>query len=375
VSRAPGSHWAAAATGVAIPIAAVVLAFSTTALLLLVIGSDPANAYTTMADAAFGDQFAVSNTLLKSLPRLLAALGIALALRAGLWNIGAEGQIYVGGIAATAAYLWLPDLGLFVTAIAIVAATLAGALWAAGPGVLRATRGVSEVITTLLLVYVAIQLTNYLVEGPWSIPGSTFPSSEPVPSGERLPIIWDGTLLNAGALIGLVCVGLLWLVVDRTVLGIRLRAVGGAPQAAAFTGVDVKRTIVVAMVLSGAAAGLAGGIEVLGSRGRLIEGFSPGYGFEAIAIALLGRLRPLGILAAALLFGALDAGSAGLQTADAEVPSSISQVTAGLAVLYVLMALGARELFDRRRRAREALERTSGAPSADARIREAGAAG
>jgi general nucleoside transport system permease protein len=252
---------------------------------------------------------------------------------------------------------------------------LAGALWAAGPGVLRATRGVSEVITTLMLVYVAIQLTNYLVEGPWSIPGSTFPSSEPVPSSERLPIIWEGTLLNAGALIGLVCVGLLWLVVDRTVLGIRLRAVGGAPRAAAFTGVDVKRTIVVAMVLSGAGAGLAGGIEVLGSRGRLIEGFSPGYGFEAIAIALLGRLRPLGILAAALLFGALDAGSAGLQTADAAVPSSISQVTAGLAVVYVLMALGARELFDRRRRAREALERTSGAPSADARVGEAGAAG
>jgi general nucleoside transport system permease protein len=353
--------------------AAVVLAFATVALLLLAVGSDPVSSYKAMAIAAFGDPFAISNTLLKSLPRLLAALGIALALRAGLWNIGAEGQIYVGAIATTAIYLWLPDLGLVVTVTALAAAMLAGALWAAGPGLLRARRGVSEVITTLMLVYVAIQLADYLVSGPWAQPRSTFPASALAPTSERLPIIWNGTLLNAGALIGLACVGLLWLIVNRTVLGVRLRAVGSSPRAAAFAGVDVKRTIVVAMALSGAAAGLAGGVEVLGSRGQLIEGFSPGYGFEAIAIALLGRLRPAGILAAALLFGALDAGAAGLQTSATQVSSSISQVTAGLAVVYVLMGLGARELLDRRKQAREALKGQASSRSPGPRVGEPGA--
>ncbi|MGH2956040.1 MAG: ABC transporter permease, partial [Solirubrobacterales bacterium] len=245
------------AIGLALPLAAVVLAFATTALLLLAIGSDPVEAYSEMADAAFGDSFAVSNTLLKSLPRLLAALGIALALRAGLWNIGAEGQIYIGGIAATAAYLWLPDVGLLITLVAVLAGAAGGALWAAGPGVLRAARNVSEVITTLMLVYVAILLANYLIQGPWSVSGATFPASDPVPSSERLPIIWDGTLLNAGELIGLLCAGLLWLVFDRTALGVRLRAVGSSPRGATFAGVNVKRTIVIAMALSGAAAGLA----------------------------------------------------------------------------------------------------------------------
>jgi general nucleoside transport system permease protein len=348
------------AIGLAIPLAAVVLAFATTALLLLAVGSDPVNAYSNMLDAAFGDPFAISNTLLKSLPRLLAALGIALALRAGLWNIGAEGQIYIGAIAATAAYLWLPDAGALITVVALLAGALAGALWAAGPGLLRATRNVSEVISTLMLVYIAMLLANYLLQGPWSISGATFPASDPVPSSERLPIIWDDTLLNAGIFAGLIGAFLLWLIVDRMPFGVRLRAVGSSPRGAAFAGVNVKRTIVVAMALSGAAAGIAGAIEVLGARGRLIEGFSPGYGFEAIAIALLGRLRPVGIVAAALLFGALDAGAAGLQTGAAEVPSSISQVTAGLAVVYVLIALGGREILERRRRARRALERAEG---------------
>jgi simple sugar transport system permease protein len=346
-------RWAIA---VMVPVAAVVLALLTVAVLLLIVGSDPISVGRSMVDSAFGNSYSLGTTLNKSVPRLLAALGIAVALRAGLWNIGAEGQIYVGALAAAAMALEGPalpaPLGIIV---AIAAGALAGAGWAAIPGVLRARRGVSEVITSLMLVYIGIQLVNYVIEAHWTAPGASFPASPLVGADNRLPIIWDGTLLNAGALIALAAVPVTWLLVSRTNIGLRMRAVGGNPNAARFAGVGVGTTIVTAMAISGAFAGAAGAVEVLGTRGQLIEGFSPGYGFEAIAIALLGRLQPAGILAAALLFGALDAGGAGLQTAARGVPSAIVQVTVGLAVVYVLIGLGVRELMVRRRRTREAL--------------------
>jgi ABC-type uncharacterized transport system permease subunit len=339
-----------------IPLVAVVLALATVALLLVAVGSNPLDAYRDMWNAALGDRFALSTTVTKTMPRLLAALGIALALRAGLWNIGAEGQLYVGALATTAVALYEPDLGAPVMiAAALVAGALAGAAWAMIPGVLRAKRGVSEVITSLMLVYIGIQLTNYVLESPWAEPGSTFPSSPYVPDGASLPTIVAGTLLNAGALVGLVLVAVAWFLMSRSTFGLRLNAIGGNERAARIAGVRVSLMIVLAMAASGAFAGLAGGMEVLGVRGRLVEGFSPGYGFEAIAIALLGRLNAFGILGAALLFGALDAGSAGLQTAAQGVPASISQVAEGLAVAYVLVGLGLASIIQRRRAARAAL--------------------
>jgi simple sugar transport system permease protein len=356
------------------PVLAVLLALVTTGILLLIVGSDPVAAYRSMFDAAFGSPFAIGNTLVKTVPRLLPALGIAVALRAGLWNIGAEGQLYIGAIAATAITLWFPDLGAAGIVLALLAAAFAGGIWGAVPGVLRATRGVNEVITSLMLVYVAILLAGYLVGGPWSVPNSSFPGSETVSAGERLPIIWDKTLLNAGFLIALGALGATWVLVSRTSLGLRLRALGGNVKSAALAGIDVKRTIVVAMLISGAYAGLAGGIEIIGVRGRLIDGFSPGYGFEAIAIALLGGLNPAGILLGALLFGALDAGSAGLETAAPGTTSSIVQVSESLTVIYLLIALGVRDLWIRRRSARAALEdrdRKSGEAAAPGGAQEA----
>jgi ABC-type uncharacterized transport system permease subunit len=355
----------AAGLNVLIPLVAVVLALATVALLLVAVGSNPLDAYRDMWNAALGDRFALSTTVTKTMPRLLAALGIAIALRAGLWNIGAEGQLYVGALATTAVALYAPDLGapLLITA-SLVAGALAGAGWAMIPAVLRATRGVSEVITSLMLVYIGIQLTNYVLEGPWSEPGSTFPSSPYVPDGASLPTIVAGTLLNAGALVGLALVVVAWFLMSRSTFGLRLNAIGGNERAARIAGVRVSLMIVLAMAASGAFAGLAGGMEVLGVRGRLVEGFSPGYGFEAIAIALLGRLNAFGILGAALLFGALDAGSAGLQTAAQGVPASISQIAEGLAVAYVLVGLGLASMIQRRRAARAALRAAAKGPPA-----------
>ena len=339
-----------------IPLIAILLSLTTVAVLLRASGADPVTAYGSMINAAFGSSFSLSTTLLKTIPRLLAALGIALALRAGLWNIGAEGQIYVGAVATTAVALFGPHLAFpFAPLLAMAGGALAGAAWAAIPGMLRATRGISEVITSLMLVYVAIQLTNYLVEGPWLIPGSTFPESDLVPSGAILPVLWSGTLLNAGAIVAALAVIVAWVLMDLTTFGLRLRALGGNDRAAHLAGVRTAMMIVLALALSGAFAGLAGSIEVLGDRGRLVESFSPGYGFDAIAIALLGRLQPVSIVAAALLFGALDAGGAGLQTAAIGVSSSIVQITEGLVVVYLLIGLGIAQTISRRRRAREVL--------------------
>jgi general nucleoside transport system permease protein len=345
------------AVAIALPVMSVLLALATVGVLLAASGSDPVDAYRSMFSAAFGSTFALGTTIVKMVPRLLPALGIALALRAGLWNVGAEGQLYVGAIAAAGVALHGPALAFpFGAALALVAAAAAGAAWGAIPGLLRAARGISEVITSLMLVYVAISLANYLVEGPWLVTGSTFPATDVVGSGFRLPIVWPGTLLNAGVLVTAGVFVLVAFVLARTVFGLQLRAIGGNARASLVAGLPVARVTVLAIAVAGALAGLAGGIEVLGARGRLIEGFSPGYGFEAIAIALLGRLNPAGILAAAFLFGALDAGGTGLQTAAQGASAAIVPITEGLAVIYVLIGLGLAEAHGRRTRARSALD-------------------
>jgi simple sugar transport system permease protein len=339
-----------------ISLAAVILALATAGVLLAASGQNPLTSFVGMIDTALGSPFAVGTTLMKSLPRLLPALGIALALRAGLWNIGAEGQIYLGAAACAAVALFGPDLPFPLGAgLALVAAIAAGAAWAAIPGVLRAYRRISEVITTLMLVYVAVQLTNYLIEGPWLVPGSTWPATAMIQREFRLPIIWHGTLVNAGVFIAVLAAVLLGFIVTRTTFGLWLRAIGGNERASEVIGLPNRPVIVAAMAASGAFAGLAGGIEVLGIRGRLLEGFSSGYGFEAIAIALLGRLHPVGITAAALLFGALDAAAAGLQVASAGVSSAIAPVIGALAVAYLLVGLGIMTIMARRREARSAL--------------------
>jgi general nucleoside transport system permease protein len=341
---------------IVISLAAIILAFGTAAVLLALVGQNALHSFTGMASTAVGSKFAIGTTLSKTVPRLLPALGIALALRSGLWNIGAEGQIYVGAAAAAGVALFGPQLPFPLgTVLALLAAMTVGAGWAAIPGLLRAYRGVNEVIVTLMMVYVAVQLTNYLIEGPWLVANSTWPATPLMPASVKLPLIWPGTLVNVGAIVALIGVAVLGFVINRTKFGLWLRAVGGNERASEVIGISVRPMIVTALAASGAFAGLAGAIEVLGVRGRLLEGFSPGYGFEAIAIALLGRLNPVGILCASLLFGALDAGAAGLQVAAVGTSSAISPVIEGLSVAYLLAALGLAKTLSRRREAQSAL--------------------
>ena len=340
-------------------IGAVVAALATTALLLLATGSDPFDAMDAIAQGSVSSPYAISSSIEKAVPRLLAALGIALALRAGLYNIGAEGQIYIGGIAAAWVVVIVGVPGPLGLILALVAAFVAGGLWGAIPGVLRVKRGVSEVITSLMLVYIAIRLTNYVLEEHWIVEGSTYPATDVVPSDAALPIIWEDTVLNLGAIIAVAFVPLTAFVMRRTTFGLRLSAIGGNVRAARVAGTNVGRNMVYAMAVSGAFAGVAGAMEVVGVRGQLLEGFSTNYGFDAIAIALLGRLNPYGILAAALLFGALDAGGTGLQaTGGGDLPAGIVPTVLGFAMIYVLIGVGASQMLARRRRAKALLKDT-----------------
>jgi general nucleoside transport system permease protein len=343
---------------------AVVFAFAVAGLatlleagaLLVSAGIDPIDAIRNMYSAALGSKFAFGTSLNKTVPRLLPALGIALALRAGLWNIGAEGQLYLGAAGAAGAAMFFPEsIGLHGAFIGLIAGFAGGALWAAIPAVMRAYRGVSEVITSLLLVYVAIQIVNYLIEGPWLVPNSTFPATAVLPQSEKLSLIWPGTLVNAGFLVALFGVMVTHVILFKTTFGLWVRSVGGNERASRVMGLPVSSVLIGSMMLSGGLAGLAGAIEVLGVRGRLVGGFSPGYGFEAIAIALLGRLHPVGILCAALVFGMLDAGSGGLQVSSAGMSSAISPIVEGLAVINLLAALKLIEMGLAKYRARKAM--------------------
>ncbi|MEA2445108.1 MAG: ral nucleoside transport system permease protein [Thermoleophilales bacterium] len=344
-------------------IGAVVAALATTVLLLLATGSNPIDAINAIAQGSISSPYAISSSIEKAVPRLLAALGIALALRAGLYNIGAEGQIYIGGIAAAYVAVISGLTGPGALILALIAAFAAGAFWGAIPGVLRVKRGVSEVITSLMLVYIAIRLTNYILEEHWIVAGSTYPATDIVPPSTALPIIWQDTVLNLGAIIAVACVPLMAFLMRRTTFGLRLSAIGGNVRAAAASGTNVGRNMVYAMAFSGGLAGLAGAMEVVGVRGQLLEGFSNNYGFDAIAIALLGRLNPYGILAAALLFGALDAGGTGLQaTGGADLPAGIVPTVLGFAMIYVLIGLGASRVLASRRRARTLLDQADNSP-------------
>jgi simple sugar transport system permease protein len=322
-----------------IVIGAVVSSFIVVAIILVFLNVNPLDAYIGMYKASFASPYQISVTLNKTLPRLLAALGIAYALRGGLWNIGAEGQIYIGAIACSLIALFVPStfrpLNQF---LALGIGFIAGGLWGVIPGLLKAYRGINEIITTLLSVYIAIALNSYLVQTVLKPLNATFAASAPVDMDWRLQMIWPRTILHSGIIIGVVLVIVIAFIMKHTTLGFSLKTIGENPNVAEYAGMSTRRIIVGSMFISGALAGLAGSIEVLGVRGRLIEGLSNGYGFEAIAVALLGAGNPYGAVAGAFLFGALDAGAAGLRT-SVMLPASIVPITEGIAVIFVLTGL------------------------------------
>jgi ABC-type uncharacterized transport system permease subunit len=287
----------------------------------------------------FGSWYAITSaTLVRAIPLIIIGLGLALSFRAGAFNIGAEGQFYAGAIAATWLGLHAGSLPWpLAVAVVLSGAFLAGVLWVAVPVLLRLRYGVLEVISTLLLNFVAEAATSLLVQGPLQESQGIYPQSDAIAESARLPLL-PGTRLHAGILLGLGGAILLRHVFTRTLWGFQLRAVGLGPRAAEISGrIDSRWMAAAALAASGAIAGLGGGVEVAGVSYALFQNLSPGYGFTAIAVALLGRLHPLGVVVAGILFGALEAGAGAMQR-EAGVPAVAVSVVEAVVILVVLLA-------------------------------------
>jgi simple sugar transport system permease protein len=316
---------------------ALLVALGVGGIVVALAGRDPWLAFTALVDGSFGSLDSLSEVGVKSCPLLLVGIAIAIAFRAGIWNIGGEGQLLVGAITVA----WLGGSRMSLPAwcalpITLLAAACAGAAWAAIAAVLKVRRNVSEVISTIMLNFIALGLVSYLVHGPLMESAGTYPQTEAVSAALRLPRFDSALRLHAGILIALLAAGLSFVLLFRTVLGYEMRAVGANAEAARLAGIRIERCILITLLLSGGLAGLAGGIEVSAVTYRVYEKFSPGYGFTAIAVALLGRLHPAGVVAAAFLFGALEAGSNSMQRVAgvSSVLVSVLQAT----VIFSLLA-------------------------------------
>ena len=327
---------------------AIVLAFAVTTIPLLVAHKNPLVAYGALLSGAFGSMDQIAFAINKSTPYMLCAAGIALCFRAQVINIGAEGQIAVGAIASSWVALRFPTLpGPLCVTFALLAGAAAGAAWSAIAAGIRLLRGVHEVLSTLLMNFIGVLLVSEVLNGSMGEDGAGFPQSPMFDDAALLPSLIPGTDLHIGFLLALLGAVAMQFVLSRTRFGFRLRILGGSRAAAAYAGISFTRGVLAVMALSGALAGLAGGIEVLGVHYRLIEGFSQGFGFTAVAVALLAAANPLAVIPAALFFGFLQAGSLSMQR-EVGVPSSIVYVIQGLSIVFVLCAMG----LDSRRKTR-----------------------
>lgn len=309
-----------------------------TLALLTSTGHDVGQAVGALVNGSIGSWYALgSGTLVRATPLMLTGLAVAIAFRAGVFNIGAEGQFVVGAAAGAAVALALSDVPRLLTiSIVLLSGALAGAAWASVAGFLRLRFHVLEVISTIMLNFVALYLLSYLVRGPLQEPTHIYPQTTSLSIAAQLPRLGATTRLHLGFVIAVVACLAAWWVLRNTAGGFRLRAVGANPFAARFAGqINTDRVTMRAFLMSGAFAGLAGAIEVSGTTFALYENISPGYGYTAIAVALLARLDPAAILATGVLFGALESGAAAMQR-DAGVPSVVvAVVEAGIILALV----------------------------------------
>ncbi|HTW88248.1 MAG TPA: ABC transporter permease [Candidatus Binataceae bacterium] len=318
------------------PIAALAIAFGLIAIVLLALGASPGGVLAALVEGAFGNWLAFTDTLVKATPLVFTGLAVAIAFEGALWNIGAEGQLIVGALVAGALG---PALGGWVHPIAISAILaggfIGGALWGALAGWLKSARNVNEVISTIMLNFVAQQLLSWAVHGPLIEPGRAYPKSAPIAVAARLHLYLAPSRLNLGMGLAIALAVACFILLYKTTVGLELRALGRNRRACRFFGVQVGALTVGAMALSGGLAGLGGAVQLSAITHRLYESFSPGWGFEAIAVALVARLNPLGVLPCALLFGALDNGAQAMQR-TAGVSPVLVQVIEALVILILL---------------------------------------
>jgi general nucleoside transport system permease protein len=322
-------------------LASIALALVFSGLLLAYAGANPIEAYFEMVKAGFGTQW--KETLVKATPLIFTGLSVTVAFRMRFWNIGAEGQLVVGGLAAAGTALFLTETFAFLPQspwiwipILMLASIAAGAIWALIPALLKAFLGVNEIITTLMFNYIAIFYYQYLYTTVWKDPeGFGFPGSAAIPDFTELPRLFDRGRVHLGIVIAIIAAILIWVIMSKTKQGYEFRLIGENPTAARYAGVSLFTNIVLVMIISGGMAGLAGFSEISGVSFKLQQGLAVGYGFTGIIVAWLARLNPFGVLVVAFLLAGLLVGSDQLQLAM-QLPAAMGEVLQGTILLFVL---------------------------------------
>ncbi len=326
----------------------ILAALVISSVILVTLHYDPFAVYLAIWQGAFGDLYSFVEVLLKSTPLILIGAGLAVAFRGSMWNIGAEGQLHAGAIAAAVLAIYLPLPAILHLPLALLAGLGAGMIWGGLAGWMKARFGASEIVTTIMLNYVALILASYLVTGPMIEKAGGYPQSLPILPSAELWRLLPPTRLHVGLLLALLAALALYGFIFHTSAGYAVRAVGYNPDAARYAGIDVPRNMIVTMAISGGMAGLAGAVELTGLTHRLYAVMSPGYGFEGIAVALLANNNPIGVIFSGFLFGALRSGSEAMQI-TAKVPSVLVFVIQGLAIIAVVVTGVLRLRWDRRR--------------------------
>jgi len=312
---------------------AIIIALLIGALVLWTTGHSPIDAYTQLFVGAFGDSYGFGQTLTQATPIIFTSLAFLFAFKCGLFNIGAEGQLLIGGMAAALVGISLTNLPAYVhLPLALLAGAAGGALWGFIPAVLKAKLDAHEVITTMMLSYVALYVTSYLVNYPFKAPGWVAQTPFIAPAAE-LPRILPPTQLSGSIIVALIMVGITAFVLKRTTIGYEVRAIGLNATAARSGGINIKKGMILALVISGTIAGLGGAGEILGVERRFIDGFSPGYGWDGLAVALIGGLNPFGVVLASILVGALRSGGMVMNRVTG-VPLDVIYLVQSLVVLF-----------------------------------------
>ena len=323
---------------VASPLIAIALTLITISILFAILGKNPIHALQVYFLDPLLDPYTLSEIAVKASPLVMIAVGLSLCYLANVWNIGAEGQFIIGAVCGS----WIAVVtqgtgaGPWVLPAMLVAGALGGALYALIPALCKVRFGASEILTSLMLVYVAELILDYLVRGPWRDPkGFNFPTTADFDPNATVPVLFDGSRVHLGCIITLVVVAVAAVMLGRTIKGFEIRVVGAAPKAARFAGFNSDQLVIFTFMVSGALAGLAGIIEVAGPIGHLQPGISPGYGFTAIIVAFLGRLNPIGILIAGLFLALTFIGGEGAQI-SMKIPLDLTKVFQGILLFYVL---------------------------------------
>ena len=322
---------------IAAPLLALGLTIASGALLFAALGRDPLVGLYTFFIAPVSDLDGAAELFLKATPLVLCALGLAIGFRGNVWNIGAEGQLVIGAVAAGGVALAFHGTGgWWVLPLMILAGGLGGMAWAAVPALLKTRFNANEILTSLMLTYAAIHILGYLVHGPWRDPsGYNFPETRIFEDWAQIPILIEGTRLHVGVFAAVVAVAACWIFTSRSFLGFQIDVAGQAVAAADYAGFSRKRVIWVSFLISGGLAGLAGMAEAAGPLGQLNATFAPGYGFAAIIVAFLGRLHPVGVTIAGILMALLFLGGEALQV-EMKLPKAVTGVFQGMLLFFVL---------------------------------------